>query len=163
MAQPVLFVEVRCPPLDMIFEPKNHRRALFGMQQGPPIRDTSQGRVQVAHHSLPAHRKISCIALQVPFPNPVVGTLDRQGIAILELAHALFQCLTASLLFKQRSLVFLHAISQSIEPRSQLSERQRRRIDRRARKAALGQLMRRREEATQRSQHDQLYIGRHDA
>ena len=40
----------------------------------------------------------TCAALEVPFPDAVVGALDGQRVAILQLAHALLQRLAAGLL-----------------------------------------------------------------
>src|SRR5205814_7203017 len=61
MAQPILFVEMWCPALDVIVEAKYHGRTLLGMEQAPPIRDVCQRRIQVARHGLPAHRKVCSI------------------------------------------------------------------------------------------------------
>ena len=136
---------------------------LLGMKQVLPIVDLTKARIYLAEQSPPAQRKLDCAALDVPFPNAVVGALNRQRVAILQLAHTLLQRLMAGFLLRKSRFVVLHPVPQSIYPGGQFAQCPRRGTDWRAREAVVGQFLCCSEESAQRAQNEHLHIGRRDA
>src|SRR5258705_4671363 len=99
------------------------------MKEALPILDLTKTRISLAEQSPPAQRNLDCAALDVPFPNAIVGPLDRQRVAILQLAHTLLQHLMAGLLLCQSRFVVLHPIPQSIDPSGEFAQCPRRGTD----------------------------------
>ena len=94
--------------------------------------DLSKARIRMAEQSPPAQRKLDRAALDVPFPDAVVGALDRQGVAIFQLANTLLQRLMAGFLLRESRFVVLHPVPQSVHPSGQFAQCPRRGTDWRA-------------------------------
>jgi hypothetical protein len=85
---PVLVLEVLAGAGQVRLERLGERGAVVGMDAAEPLAaGVAELGLGVAEHLLPARREVQAVAADVPVPQPVVGALHRQRVALLGLGE----------------------------------------------------------------------------
>ena len=92
MPHPVLVLEARAPPLQVVLDLALHAVAVVGVDAAEPFVDgRGHLRVVVAEHALPAWGEVGAAGPEVPVPQAVVGSPGGERVALLALPQRFFR------------------------------------------------------------------------
>src|SRR5580692_1178136 len=72
---------------DVVADGSLHPRHIVGVHQRAPVRGLADVRLVVAEHRFPARREVDAIVERVEVPEAVVGAVEREIVALLEIAQ----------------------------------------------------------------------------